>query len=198
MFAIGDKHKRVEVLVDGLPIKFIIDSGSTVNIVDYNTFKLLKNTTKLFDTNLQVFTYGSKDPLKLVGVFYPTLAVGSTQTIQPILVATHESAGCIMSEKTSSALGFLEVKQFINTVGINEKPHDSTINRILNKYPSVLSGVGKLKDFQLQLNIDKTIEPVIERARQISFHQRNLVEEEMKQLLKDDIIEPGHLRYTQR
>ena len=62
LFMVGDKHKRGMVCVDDVYLNFIIDSGSTVNIIDHDSFKLLKASTKLHKTDIKVFTYGAKQP----------------------------------------------------------------------------------------------------------------------------------------
>ena len=186
LFSVGNKHKSVMIDIDGCNLKFIIDSGSTINIIDFDSYKLLRSSTKLYQTKTQVFTYGSAVPLKLAGIIYPVLTLGSTKTIAPIHIAQNKSAGCILSEKTSTELGLLEVKQSINTLHAG----DENIQRILQRYPEILKGVGKLKDFQIDLNIDQSVDPVIQRPRTVAFHKRENTVEEMKQLIKDDLIEP--------
>jgi len=186
LFMMGDQHKRSMVCVDNVYLNFIIDSGSTVNIIDQDAFRLLKSSTKLHKTDTKVFTYGAKEPLELAGVFYPTISVDSMKSIAPVLVAVSKSAGCILSEKTSSALGLLEVKESVNVLSESSKE----IDLIISSYPEILTGVGKLKDFQLELNIDRDVDPVIQRARPVGFHRRKIIEEELNQLVKDDIIEP--------
>ena len=61
-----------------------------------------------------------------------------------------------------------------------------TIKGILDKFPS---GVGRLKGFQLRLNIDESVEPVIQPPRRIPCSARAVVEEKQKELEKQDNIE---------
>ena len=49
--------------------------------------------------------------------------------------------------------------------------------------------VGKVKDFQLKLNIKEDVKPVVQRLRNTRFHLRKQVEEKIKELLDKDIIE---------
>ena len=49
-----------------------------------------------------------------------------------------------------------------------------TIAGIMDRFPS---GVGRMKDFQLKLNIDESIKPVIQSSRRIPFSARAVVEE---------------------
>ena len=61
-----------------------------------------------------------------------------------------------------------------------------TIKGILDKFHS---GVGRLKGFQLRLNIDESVKPVIQPPRRIPFSARAVAEEKLKELEKQDIIE---------
>ena len=66
----------------------------------------------------------------------------------------------------------------------------NTVEGIVSKYPSVFSGVGKLKNFQVKIHIDPTVTPVIQPLRRLPYHTRAKVSEELDRLLKLDIIEP--------
>ena len=65
------------------------------------------------------------------------------------------------------------------------------ITTLSAKYPKCFSGVGKLKGFQLQLHIDKSVRPVAQPPRRIPFGLRAKVEAELQHLLDDDVIEPA-------
>ena len=49
--------------------------------------------------------------------------------------------------------------------------------------------IGKLKDYQLELNIDPTVQPVVQNSRPTPLHYRARVEAKLKQLEDQDIIE---------
>ena len=50
--------------------------------------------------------------------------------------------------------------------------------------------IGKLKDYQLELSINPTVQPVVQNLRPIPIHYRSRVEAKLKQLEGQDIIEP--------
>ena len=50
-------------------------------------------------------------------------------------------------------------------------------------------GLGKLKDKQIDLIIDKDVKPVAQQQRRVPFHLREKVEKELQQLHAHDIIE---------
>ena len=70
-------------------------------------------------------------------------------------------------------------------------PDDSKkVNTILNDFPKVSSELGKLKNTQVNLNIDNTVKPVSQHLRRVPFHIRQKIESKIDELLKLDIIEP--------
>jgi hypothetical protein len=54
----------------------------------------------------------------------------------------------------------------------------------------LFSGVGKLKNFQLRIPIDETVEPVIQPIRRIPYHLREKLDRNFNELVDLDIIEP--------
>ena len=202
LYRVNNKHKCVTVSVDNVPTDFIIDSGSTVNLIDQKTFRNYKNRLKLLPTSKEVFTYGSTDPLKLIGECQTTMTLGDRKIITSVLVTELESSGCILSSGTSTALGVLEIKQHhnINQMDTAEATENQQIiqklpvmvKNLLNKHIEVTQGIGKLKDYQLKLDIDPDVGPFIQRPYKIPFHKRTLVEDKIKQLVQDDILEPVH------
>lgn len=57
------------------------------------------------------------------------------------------------------------------------------------KFSKVFEGLGKLKDYQLKLHIDKNVQPVAQQVQQIPFSRRAKVNEKLEELLKLDGIE---------
>ena len=186
--ASADQKKSV-VLVDNIPVEFVIDSGANCNIIDFRTFTdYFKEKTKVYPSSRKIFTYASTDPLPLHGVFYPTLQQGNRRIIVPVNIGMAYDAGCILSESSSTELGLLTITAANCNVLYS---HDEGLNCVLKNYNDVFSGLGKLKDFQLKLDIDDSVPPVIQSTRTIPYHQRKEVEQEIERLLQLDVIEPS-------
>ena len=60
---------------------------------------------------------------------------------------------------------------------------------IVKNSADVFSGVGKLKNLQLKLHVNKDDKPVAQRVRRLLFGLRDKVDNKLDELLKDDIIE---------
>ena len=66
---------------------------------------------------------------------------------------------------------------------------EDKIETLCNKFPTVFTGIGKLKNTQIRLHVDESRKPVSQQNRIIPFHVRKQVEKELKKLEKLDIIE---------
>ena len=60
---------------------------------------------------------------------------------------------------------------------------------IREEYADILSGVGKLKNYQLKPHINKDVKPVAQQVRRLPFGLRDKVDEKLDDLLDKDIIE---------
>ena len=196
---------RLDILIDNkVSVKFLPDTGASVNIIDRSTYDILcqSGSYPLFETKTRIFAYGADEPLKLRGYFNAKGMFGGVSTILTIYVLNARNCGNLLSKGSCEDLKIVEVCASVNVnpiSGVNnthvsgksipENPNNNipdTIAGIMDRFPS---GVGRMKDFQLKLNIDESIKPVIQSSRRIPFSARAVVEEKLKELEKQDIIE---------
>ena len=72
MFYVGmlDKRGQVEVLINETIVPVLIDSGSTLNLVDMKTYSNLKYAEQINrNDKIKIFAYQSKMPLEIAGGF---------------------------------------------------------------------------------------------------------------------------------
>lgn len=142
----GDKleNTRVTVEIGTVPISMIIDSGSTCNIVDKNTWEYLKSQKNFRclsheKTDRKVFAYGTNEPLKLKGTF--------RANIKSNTVELHDVEFTVLDGKGQSLLGKDTAIQLdVLRLGAQVRSLETDIER---QYPSIFDGIGKLKDFTL-------------------------------------------------
>ena len=184
----NSKHKITTVHVDEKPIDFVIDSGATCDIIDYQTFQQnFKDSVTVYPTYTKIYTYGRQEPLPLAGMFYPCLSIDNRRIIGPVMIAKAATAGCILSEKSSSSLGLLKITESVNLID-HEK---TTIPNCLSQFEHTFTGIGKLKDYQLHLDIDQSITPTVQPIRRVPYHKRQIINDEIDKMLDLDIIEPS-------
>ena len=79
---------------------------------------------------------------------------------------TKYASGCLLSFKTTNQLNMLQI---LNAVSCNKELKSE---RLVSDFSEVFKGVGKLKDFQLRLNINESVEPVCQKHRRVHLEQR--------------------------
>ena len=60
---------------------------------------------------------------------------------------------------------------------------------MVHRYKSVFYGTGKLSNKKMTLNINSNVTPVAQKPRRIPFKLCSKVDEELKRLRQEDIIE---------
>ncbi len=93
--------------------------------------------------------------------------------------------GCtLLGYETAKKLGLIKI---INSVS---SPSNQTVaDKLVDSYTELFRGIGKLKDFQVKLHINTDIQPTCQPHKRVPFHIRQNVEDELKKLEDDDIIE---------
>ena len=96
------------------------------------------------------------------------------------------TATCLLGQHTATKLNLLHLKP-VNKVDSHKL--DSHYNNIVSQYPEILQGIGELKDVEVKLHINEQVPPVVQRHRKAPFHLRKQIEEKLRDLQDQDIIE---------
>jgi len=176
------KQPSTNVNIQGTIINLILDSGSSVNIIDEKQWSSMKNKPPLKPAKLRIYAYGSKVPISFIGVFDSIVQSGNKTTAATFYV-TNDSNISLMGYKTASDLNLLRIN--VNSVNCTEPL--ITVDDLTRMHPELFNGIGKLKDFQVTLHIDKSVMPVAQPHRRIPFHMRKKVEKEIASLLEQDV-----------
>ena len=189
-FSVWDNDEdcsRLPIDIGGVPVNMIIDSGASCNVVDRNQWEYLKmNSVKCVSTKTtkRIYPYGSTQPLSCAGTFTAEVTVGGDQKLENVEFVVIEGEGQpLLGRDTALKLGILKLGPVVNSI------HTERSDRVAEKYPECFQGVGKLKDFQLSISIDKEVKPVVQPTRRIPFHLRDKVSAKLKELEDLDIIE---------
>lgn len=192
LFTLGNSNKRVPIKINGQEVPMIIDSGSTVNVLDANSFGLLTKScpVKLFESRVQVFLYGADTPLPVKGSF--TAMISSDTSKKSVhanfVVVQTLHGGSLLGKQSAIELDLLRVGPPTSTE-VNYVSPRSTVDSILSNHSGVFEGVGKLTDYQLTIHTDPNVMPVAQPLRRTPFHVRKDIEKKMKELQDLDIIE---------
>ena len=179
-FALSSRTKVgapfVSLKVNGVTCKFLVDSGASVNIVSYDVSKMFDCRLKPCDTT--VYAFNSSEPLPMLGKFKAQVESKCCSVDSEFLVVDGKTS--LLGYTTATDLGILQIA---NAVSVERN--------VFQNYPSLFSGLGRMKNVEVKLHIDETMRPVHQSHRRIPFHQRKNLEACVESLLQQDIIEPA-------
>ena len=150
----------------------------------------------MFECNKRVYAYASVEPLQLKGKY--SFNVRVTQTHKSLNTEFHVMCGkvaTLLGRKGSELLGILRVGVSVNSCDVKSDDMEtlaSPIDRkalLKTKFPKVFQGLGKLKEYQLKLHIDRNVQPFALPVRRIPFSRSAKVTEKLEELLELDVIE---------
>ena len=126
----------------------------------------------------------SDKPLTLCGKFRATVTSGSCSSVETFYVAKGSSSS-ILSWTTSQTLNLIKAVSTVEPP-VNLPPDAPDF---LKEFPNLTSGMGKYKGEPARIHVDESVKPLAQPHRRVPFHVRKQVEEKLKQLENDDIIE---------
>ena len=159
----------------------MIDSGSTVNIIDEPTYTMLNPPPTLKRDNVHIKAYGSDKSLPIKGSFTSDIESATHISCAKFYVVPGPG-GSLLGYKTAEDLGLL-------TIACTNCILDTNTRQLVSEYQDIFDGIGKLKDVQVRLHIDTSVVPVKQPHRHIPFHMRSQVDAELDNLECQDIIE---------
>ena len=178
------KTPVVSVKINNATVEMIVDTGASIDILDEKTYGKVNHLKdiKLQTTTKRLFAYGSEPQLEVIGKFEATIEFQKCcrTSIIHVLRGNH---GSLLSYRTAVNLGVVDIT--VNKVNHKPQKHE----QLMQQYPSLFKGIGKLKGVQVKLHIDKKVNPVAQPPRRIPFHLRKKVEKELEHLEEQGIIE---------
>lgn len=184
---IGDGDEFLWVDVGGVLIKMLIDSGSSKNIIDDDTWRsMLEQGVKCWkpkhvpNTILRGYGRDAK-PLVVSHVFEATFTVGNGDNQRqetPIFYVVDGGSQPLLGKDTAKRLGVLKI-------GLHEP--NLSVNNIV---PVGTRPFPKMKNVQLSIPINRNVSPIVQRVRRPPIALLSRIEEKLNQLLVADIIEP--------
>ena len=185
-------RSHVTVRVDNHPVRFQVDSGADVNIMDEKTFSHIKSRVKLSKCKARLYPYGSRSPLRLK--FTATLSNSEKYDVADIYVVqgTH-NVGSLLGSRSATALGILRIVNRVACDNTQKSERNSTLKKqdpsvlqtestspvtsvdslnLIAEYDDLFHGIGKLKGVQVKLHVDDQIQPVAQKHRRVPFHLR--------------------------
>ena len=181
-----DDEPMLDIVAGNKPLKVLIDSGASCNIVGVDTWEDLKRQgidCKSRATNgKKLYAYASEKPINVKGTFETTVECGS-RAVKTSFMVIDGNGVPLLGKETAMNLGVLKI-------GVDIAAVADTKTMIAGQYPELFRGVGKLNTHQMKIHIREDAKPVAQPMRRIPFNLRGKVERKLDELMKADIIEP--------
>ena len=129
------KNPQENILLNGFRMKMTVDTGSSINVIDKNTLRKIRNV-KLKSTSVKAYPFNSKTPVRMEGKFRALVKSKDKFTVATIYV-TSEDGGCLLSSKSAQELEL--VSFHLNQMNANKSNpsaptvNDANLQRILDK-----------------------------------------------------------------
>ena len=153
------KQPKTEVSINGQKCKLLVDTGSSINLLNETVVDKMKTKPKISkpDTSTSAYTYGQKQKLLILGKIMAT--VETSKKIAPatfyIINGNYDS---LISYETSVDLGLVPE---INSVSSNNDHGSNNVQNLVREYSNLFEGIGKLKDRDIKLHIDESVPPLL-------------------------------------
>ena len=124
----------------------------------------------------QLHPYGSSKPLKTAGCIMAKVAV------EDVAVEAEGKGQALLGRETATQLKVLSLSPNVYVNSLQEE-------NLFQKYKSFFEGLGKLKDFQLDIPVDPCVKPIVQSMRRVPFSLRDKLEKKLDELVDLDVIE---------
>ena len=154
----------------------LIDIGSATTIIDKEAFKKIqkgKTNIPLRKTKIELFPYGSEKPLEILGKFPTVLETSNKVAVCDVFVVNKSNSGNILGFSMCTGLGLIKLNNDNNANKIESEEENKqkskqpktkkeipTVECIIDEYKDKFKGTGKLKNYQCDLFVDPTVNPI--------------------------------------
>ncbi|KAJ1155086.1 hypothetical protein NDU88_007822, partial [Pleurodeles waltl] len=135
------------VHINGKSATVLIDTGASVNVMDETLFRQLTPAPVLSPTTTKIYNYGGREPLPLKGTVEVSVSSEQAAALARFYVVAGDRGtllGCHTAEE-------LELVFFARQI------YDSHAERLVNEFPQLFEGLGRLKGKSVKLHIDHSV-----------------------------------------
>ena len=148
------KAPQCNIHVNQQPVKALIDTGVSINLMTQGIFGTTPCQPKIRPTYIQVYAFRTKTPLPLTGMFMADITHEQKSARVKVYVTTADS-GMLLSCKTAEEL---QLSQFAFSI------HRTNIETMLESFPGLFEGIGCLKGKEVHLHVDQSVQPVAQES----------------------------------
>ena len=163
---------KVDVIVNQKTLSVFADTGADINVMSLKNAKKLK--LDMQPTKMKIRPYGSRAKT-CVGEHTCTVMYNSSIANAKFYIL-NEKVETLISGPVAEELNIIKFNVCrVTSDDDSASPLPPETKNLIKRYPSIFSGIGTLKDYEVKLHIDKSVTPVHQPARTIPFHLRDKV-----------------------
>ena len=144
------------------------------------------------DTKIKIKPYGENTPLiQPIGVSRCAVTFQS-RSIPVDWYIIEDNCEPILAGKKAEQLGIIKFTpraEIFTPINMIKMDKEAKIQSVIAKYPDLFQGTGKIKNYQVKLQVDTSVPSKVDPQRIIPYHLRDIVDEKIEQLIKEDILE---------
>ncbi len=183
IFSHAMQDNVVSVEINCISVDMLVDSGAQVTVMGKSEFEKLKRkglkvNMEVENRKLRVYGDGC---IPIVGSANVVIGCGGKEVRERVVIVSG-NGHCLLSSQAAKSLGLLRVGPEVCFVGCR-------MEDVVQKFPTVFTGVGKLADYKLKLHIDPNVVPVAQKPRRIPYPLKDKVLKKILELENLDIIE---------
>lgn len=172
------------IQINGQRVKMVIDTGSSRNFISESLYnRLFKTNTKLKMTTKKFYAYGQKTPLPCTGFFEAELCWKGISMKDDVYVIRGDVEP-LLGRMSSFSLKILNKRETVSAVQQSQR-----FQNLFKEYGELFKGLGNVKGYTHKITVDSSIPPVAQKLRQVPYHMKEAVNQELDKMLEQDIIE---------
>ena len=164
-------------MVEGQPIKFIIDTASPITIIPpiISPKELMKTTKCFVDVN--------KNPIQLRGGAMVEVKTEKSKVVLPILITENKNTQPLLGldwlDKLEVGLQGSRNTNIIRNITMDEKS-----TKILNKFEDLFENNHTIEGSTNDIHLEKDTKPIQQKRRPVPIHVQSSVRQELEKSIE--------------
>ena len=173
---------QVDVVVKEKVVSMFADTGADISIMSKKMADKLN--LPLTRTRMKIKPYGMKKKIRCYGLYVgPIMYEDKIANVGIYVVKGNVEA--LLSGAASESLGIISFNGETRRCTV-----DDPVNQVyISRFPSIFSGVGKMKGVQVKFHTDPNVPPVACRKKTVPYHLEAKLDEAIERMERDGVVE---------
>ncbi|KAJ1109141.1 hypothetical protein NDU88_006506 [Pleurodeles waltl] len=133
----GQRLPMCQVLLQGLTISALVDTGASINLMAAEAYQRLSKQPPLKPTQVQVYAFGNTRPLELAGVFTAEVTHESS-TVSAKIYVSKEGSGFLLDCQTAHNLNLIHFAFSIHANDLEDLIKEFDPTRVWGKWETAV------------------------------------------------------------